>query len=151
MGSRNIQHCSSKTTASMAESGADVANKMTSSTKEVKANKESITYLEGSPLSETVSDWYQCIGKFPQGFFFDLCYLKTLKPTESAPIAWCWDTQDINKVKNYVLAYLCRSNNHLWEVTHAEHYILMDLEWNGNELIEKFVGCMYIQHPKKSM
>jgi hypothetical protein len=56
MGLRNKQHCSSKTTASVAESGADVANKMTSHTKEFEANKESITYLEGPPLSETVSD-----------------------------------------------------------------------------------------------
>jgi hypothetical protein len=56
--------------------------------------------LEGPPLSETVSDWYQCVRELPQGVFIDLCYLKTLKPTESAPIAWCWDSQDINKVEN---------------------------------------------------
>ena len=56
MVSRNKQHRSSKTTASVAESRADVANKMTSPTKEVKANKESTTDLEGPPLSETVSD-----------------------------------------------------------------------------------------------
>jgi hypothetical protein len=133
MGSRNKEHCSSKTTASMAEAWADVANKMMSPTKEVKANKESITYLEGPPLSETVSDWYQCILESPQGIFIDLHYLKTLKPTESAPIAWCWDTQDINKVENYVLANLCRSNKHLWEVTDMEHYVLTDLEWKGNK------------------
>jgi hypothetical protein len=100
MGSRNKQHCSSKTTASVAESGADIANKITSPTKEVKANEESITYFEGPPLSETVSDWYQCIRELPQGVFIDLRYLKTLKPTEAAPIVWCWDTQDINKVEN---------------------------------------------------
>jgi hypothetical protein len=99
MRSRNKQHHSSKTTAPVAESEAVVANKTTSPTEEVETSKESITYLEGPLLSETVSDWYQCIHKTPQGVFIDLCYLKTLKPTESAPIAWCPDTQDINKVK----------------------------------------------------
>ncbi len=80
----------------------------------------------------------------PQGVFIDLHYLKTLKLTESTPIAWCRDTQDINKVENYIPAYLHRSNNHLWEVTDMEHYILTDLEWKGNK---NFVGCMYIRHP----
>jgi hypothetical protein len=87
----------------------------------------------------------------PQGVFSDLCYLKTLKLTESAAIAWCWDTQDINKVEDYVLAYLCRSNKHLWDVTDMEHYVLMDLAWKGDKLIENFVGCMYIRHPKERL
>jgi hypothetical protein len=55
MVSRKKQHRSSKTTASVAESGADVANKKTLPTKEVEAKEESITYLEGPPLSETAS------------------------------------------------------------------------------------------------
>ncbi len=40
----------------MAESGADLANEMTSSTKEDNANEESIRYLKGPPISEIVSD-----------------------------------------------------------------------------------------------
>jgi hypothetical protein len=81
----------------------------------------------------------------PLGTIIDIPYLKQLAIHAEVPVAYC-KNPNIDKVKNFVPAYLYRFTRHLWQLLDEEDCILSQHYWEErNDSILNLFGT-YMQH-----
>ena len=102
----------------------------------------------GTVPQEVQHRWHQSVRNLPPGQMIDIPYLKQLAMKEIVPIAYC-TKPDIDKVENFVPAYLQRFTRNIWHLLDAEEIFLSQHNWDddGDDSMMKLFGT-YFQHPE---
>ncbi len=102
----------------------------------------------GTVPQEVQHRWHESVRNLPPGQMIDIPYLKQLAMKEIVPIAYC-TKPDIDKVENFVPAYLQRFTRNIWHLLDAEEFFLSQHNWddNGDDSIMKLFGT-FLQHPE---
>jgi len=91
--------------------------------------------------------WHQSVCNLPPGQMINIPYLKQLPMKEIVPIAYC-KNPDIEKVKNFVPAYLQRFTRNIWQLLDEKEIVLSQHNWDdGDDSILKLFGT-FMQHPE---
>jgi len=100
----------------------------------------------GTVPQEFQHRWHQSVRNLPSGQMIDIPYLKQLAMKEILPIAYC-KIPDIDKVENFVPAYLQRFTRKIWPLLDAVEIFLSQHNWDDDrdDSIIKLFGT-FMQH-----
>ena len=91
--------------------------------------------------------WHQSVQDLPRCQIIDIPYLKQLDMKAIVPIAYC-KNPDIDKVENFVPAYLQRFTRNIWQLLDEKEIVLSRHNWDdGDDSILKLFGT-FMQHPE---
>jgi hypothetical protein len=91
--------------------------------------------------------WHHSVHNLPPGQMIDIPYLKQLPMKEIVPIAYC-KNPNIEKVENFVPAYLQRFTRNIWQLLDEKEIVLSRHNWDdGDDSILKLFGT-FMQHPE---
>jgi hypothetical protein len=76
--------------------------------------------------------WHQSVRNLPPGQMIDIPYLKQLAMKAIVPIAYC-KNPDIEKVKNFVPAYLQRLTRNIWQLLDQEDVLFSQHNWEDGD------------------
>jgi hypothetical protein len=92
--------------------------------------------------------WHHSVRNLPPGQIIELPFLKELDIRAIVPIAYCLKS-DIDKVKNFVPAYLHRFTRHQWQLLDELDTVLSTHYWDEqDDCIINLFGT-YMQHPEE--
>ena len=92
--------------------------------------------------------WHHSVQNLPPGQIIDIPFLKDLAIRAIVPIAYCTKF-DIDKVENFVPAYLHRFTRHQWQLLDELDYVLSTHYWDEqDDCIMNLFGT-YMQHPEE--
>jgi len=104
--------------------------------------------LKSVAHDDHLNRWHQCPQNLPVCTIIDIRYLKQLAIHAEVPVAYC-KNPDIDKVENFVPAYLYRFTRHMWQLLDEEDFILSQHYWEeGDDSILNLFGT-YMQHPEE--
>ena len=111
--------------------------------------KEDSSTVKSVSIDNIQHHWHQSVRNLPPGQMIDIPYLKQLAMKEIVPIAYC-KNPDIEKVENFVPAYLQRFTRNIWQLLDAEEILLSQHNWDddGDDSIMKLFGT-FTQHPEE--
>ncbi len=80
--------------------------------------------LKSVAHDDHLNRWHQCLQDLPLGTIIDIQILKQLAIHAEVPVAYCKNL-DIDKVENFVPAYLYKFTRHdMWQLLDEEDFIL---------------------------
>jgi len=101
--------------------------------------------LKSVAHDDHLNHWHQCLQDLPLGTIIDIQYLKQLAIHAEVPVAYC-NNPNIDKVENFIPAYLYRFTRHMWQLLDEENFILSQHYWEeGDDSILNLFGT-YMQH-----
>jgi len=111
--------------------------------------KEDSRTLKSVSNDDIQHRWHESVRNLPPGQIIDIPYLKQLAMKTIVPIAYC-KNPDIDKVKNFVPAYLQRFTRNIWQLLDEKKIVLILSQHNwddGDDSILKLFGT-FMQHPE---
>ena len=81
--------------------------------------KDNSWTLKSATHEDIQHHWHQSVQDLPPGQIIDIPYLKQLAIKAIVPIAYC-KNPDIDKVENFVPAYLLRFTRNIWQLLDEE-------------------------------
>jgi len=111
--------------------------------------KEDSRTLKSVSNDDIQHRWHQSqsVRNLPPGQIIDIPYLKQLAMKVIVPIAYC-KNPDIDKVENFVPAYLQRFTRNIWQLMDEQDILLSQHNWeDGDDSILNLFGT-FMQHPE---
>jgi hypothetical protein len=98
---------------------------------------------------EEISIWESHVRELPINVTVNADYLRNIRLWKKVPIAWCNNVKDVTNVASFVACFTTRIRKEDYKLTDANDLEMSRLEWSGDDGVENFCGCNYIQHPFK--